>query len=127
MLVFDGIQKAMSGAEADTTNNRMELKAVINGLKDMYSHPVWRTADIVFNTDSQYVQRGITEWIQNWERNGWRTKAKNPVKNQYLWKELKYYADKLSVEWRWVRGHSGNPLNELCDKMVQVEIRRISG
>jgi len=124
VLLIDDIQKAVSGGEENTTNNRMELSAVINGLKDIYSHPLWRSAQIVFHTDSQYVQRGITEWIQNWERNGWQTKAKKPVKNQQLWKELKHYADKLSVEWKWVRGHSGNTYNELCDTMVQAEIKR---
>ncbi len=126
VLMVDDVQKALSGSEGETTNNRMELTAVINGLKDIDSHPEWRAAKVVFNTDSQYVQKGITEWITVWERNGWRTKAKNPVKNQDLWKELKSLADRLSVEWRWVRGHSGDSLNELCDSMVQAEIGRLT-
>ncbi len=126
VLLIDGVQKTCSGGDENTTNNRMELTAVINGLKDVAGHPVWREARILFHTDSQYVQKGITEWIKNWEKNGWRTKAKNPVKNQPLWRELKTLADQLSVEWRWVRGHSGDPLNELCDSMVQAEIRKFA-
>lgn len=126
VLLIDGVQKTCSGGDENTTNNRMELTAVISGLKDIAGHPVWRDANIFFHTDSQYVQKGITQWITTWEKNGWRTKAKNPVKNQTLWRELKSLADGLSVEWRWVRGHSGDPLNELCDRMVQAEMRKFS-
>jgi ribonuclease HI len=126
VLVIDCLQKTLSGRDMSTTNNRMELTAVLNGLKDVNSHPVWRTAEIVFHTDSQYVQRGITKWINTWERNGWLTSGKKPVKNQDLWRELKEVSDQLSIEWRWVRGHSGDSLNELCDKMVRTEIKKIS-
>ena len=126
VLVIEGKKKTMAGGELDTTNNRMELTAVINGLKDIFSFEGWRSANIVFHTDSQYVQRGITEWIKTWEKNGWLTKAKKPVKNQDLWRELKALNEELSVDWRWVRGHSGDNLNELCDRMVRGEIKRIT-
>ena len=123
VLVLDGTQKTMSGAAAETTNNRVELCAVIRALEDIGGHDQWRTASIKFHTDSQYVQKGITQWVANWERNGWLTASKKPVKNQDLWKTLKTMASGLKVEWRWVRGHAGDPLNELCDQMVQQEIR----
>jgi len=127
VILIDNLQKTLSGKTLDTTNNRMELTAVLNGLKDIDGHPVWRFANIVFHTDSQYVQKGITQWISSWEKNGWRTAAKKPVKNQDLWKELKAVSDGLTVEWRWVRGHAGDTMNELCDEMVQAEIKSITG
>jgi ribonuclease HI len=126
ILVIDGTQKKLSGGEANTTNNRMELTAVLNGLKDINSHPEWRKAAVVFHTDSQYVQKGITQWIHTWVRNGWLTSGKKPVKNRDLWIALKDVSDLLDVDWRWVRGHSGDSLNELCDAMVQAEIAKIS-
>ena len=126
VLVADGVQKAISGGHADTTNNRMELTAVINGLKEIDSHQVWRNAPIVFHIDSQYVQKGITQWIKGWEKNGWLTKAKKPVKNQDLWRELKSLSDRLIIEWLWVPGHSGDTFNELCDSMVRAEMKRIA-
>ncbi len=125
VLVIDGEKKTGSGGELATTNNRMELRAVISALEDIQSHDLWRAADIFFHTDSQYVKKGITEWITAWERNGWQTSAKKPVKNQDLWKELRAVSSGMSIEWRWVKGHAGDPLNELCDSMVQVEIGRL--
>ena len=123
VAVIEGKQKRMSGFAADTTNNRMELTAVISALRDVAGFEAWEGAHLRISTDSQYVQKGITEWIPGWVRNGWRTSAGKPVKNQDLWRELKALADSSDVEWRWVRGHVGNELNELCDSMVQAEIR----
>lgn len=125
VLVVDGGEKAMSGGEADTTNNRMELLAVIRALEDISSYAPWRKARVIFHTDSQYVQKGMSEWMATWERNGWLTSAKKPVKNQDLWKTLRNLSSSLDVDWRWVKGHAGNELNEKCDSLVQAEIRKL--
>ena len=112
------------GAQKDTTNNRMELTAVIEALrafKTMQGVP--RQAAVC--TDSQYVQKGITEWIRNWKRNNWRTSEKKPVKNQDLWMELDSLAAELSLTWEWVRGHAGNVYNEYCDRKTQEAIASI--
>jgi len=113
------------GGENSTTNNRMELTAVISSLKAMIARQQ-EPADIprhaLVCTDSQYVQKGITEWIQKWKKNSWRTSDKKPVKNQDLWMELDALARELSLDWEWVRGHAGNTYNELCDSMVQEAI-----
>ena len=107
-----------SGSEKNTTNNRMELTAVISSLKALKSLAgVPRRALVC--TDSQYVQKGITEWIKKWKKNAWRTSDKKPVKNQDLWMELDALAGELSLDWEWVKGHAGNSLNERCDRMVQ--------
>jgi len=112
------------GAQKDTTNNRMELTAVLEALralKTMNDAP--RKATVI--TDSQYVQKGITEWIHTWKSNSWRTSDKKPVKNQDLWMELDALAGEFSLNWEWVRGHAGNHYNELCDKMTQEAIASI--
>ena len=109
------------GSEKDTTNNRMELTAVImalRALKTMTDVP--RQAAVL--TDSQYVQKGITEWIRNWKRNAWRTADKKPVKNQDLWMELDSLANEFPLKWEWVKGHAGNEYNEMCDAMTQEAI-----
>jgi ribonuclease HI len=109
------------GSEKDTTNNRMELTAVImalRALKTMTGVP--RQAAVL--TDSQYVQKGITEWIRNWKRNAWRTADKKPVKNQDLWMELDSLANEFPLKWEWVKGHAGNEYNEMCDAMTQEAI-----
>jgi len=106
------------GSQKDTTNNRMELTAVIMALrafKTMADVP--RQAAVL--TDSQYVQKGITEWIRNWKRNAWRTADKKPVKNRDLWMELDSLAGEFSIQWEWVKGHAGNNYNEMCDAMTQ--------
>ena len=110
-----------SGGEKDTTNNRMELTAVIESLralKTMNGAP----RQVAIYTDSQYVQKGITEWIGKWKRNAWRTSDKKPVKNQDLWLELDSLAGRFSLAWVWVRGHSGIEYNERCDRMTQEAI-----
>jgi len=109
------------GWEKETTNNRMELMAVISALKAIkIMDNIPRHALVC--TDSQYVQKGITEWIQNWKKNSWRTSDKKPVKNQDLWIELDALAAGLSLDWEWVKGHAGNTYNELCDQMTQEAI-----
>jgi ribonuclease HI len=111
-----------SGGEANTTNNRMELRAVISALEE--AERSMPGAPVVVNTDSQYVKNGITTWIANWKRNGWRTADKKPVKNQELWEELDAVASRVGPRFRWVKGHAGVEDNEKCDAMVQVEIAK---
>ncbi len=123
VILADGGQKEVSGGDADTTNNRMELTAVISALRDIYSMKLWKNRRIQLYTDSQYVKNGITQWINNWIRNGWKTAAKKPVKNQDLWQDLQKESERLEVQWNWVKGHAGNTYNELCDSMVQKEMQ----
>ena len=106
------------GGEVYTTNNKMELTAVINAL----SHIKETYGDhhrIAVYTDSQYVKNGITVWIHSWKRNGWKTANKSPVKNQELWMRLESLAESLLLRWNWVKGHAGVPMNELCDTLVR--------
>jgi len=112
------------GAEKNTTNNRMELSAVIEALRAFKAMDGISRKATVF-TDSQYVQKGISEWIFKWKRNSWRTSDKKPVKNQDLWMELDSLAGELHVTWKWVRGHCGNEYNEQCDKMTQEAIKSV--
>jgi ribonuclease HI len=110
------------GAEANTTNNRMELGAVIAALQSLPLPGSQIPEGITVYTDSQYVQRGITQWIHNWKRNNWRTSGKEPVKNRDLWQCLDELSGKIPITWAWVKGHAGNPLNERCDRMTQQAI-----
>ena len=126
VLVLEKGDKTGSGGDPDTTNNRMELTAVIQALKDIHGYAPWKQSKIELHTDSQYVHKGITQWIKRWEINGWQTSAKKPVKNVDLWKTLGNLSKALDVEWQWVRGHSGIRLNELCDRLVMQEMRSIS-
>jgi ribonuclease HI len=116
-LSYDGHEKEISGAEAQTTNNRMELTAVIRALQALK-----RRVPVRIYTDSEYVRRGITEWIGSWKRRGWMTADKKPVKNQDLWQELDALASANTVEWRWVKGHSGVPGNERVDRLANEAI-----
>jgi ribonuclease HI len=113
LLRMGANEKELFGGEANTTNNRMELKAVIKALEELT-----RPCDVVVHTDSQYVQKGISEWIHGWKAKGWRTADKKPVKNDDLWKELDKLAAMHKVDWRWVRGHSGHPENERADQLA---------
>ncbi|MCP3669685.1 MAG: ribonuclease HI [Gammaproteobacteria bacterium] len=113
VMRFKGKEKQLYGGEPETTNNRMELKAVIKALEELT-----RPAEVRVTTDSQYVKKGITEWIHNWKRNGWRTAAKKPVKNSDLWRELDELVAHHDVVWEWVKGHSGHPENELADDLA---------
>jgi ribonuclease HI len=117
----DSVVAEDCGGERYTTNNRMELHAVISALRALK-----RKTDlprrITLYTDSQYVQKGITEWIHIWKGNSWRTSDKKPVKNQDLWLELDALTSEFSIAWNWVKGHAGNPYNERCDKLAQKAI-----
>ena len=113
-----------SEAAPDTTNNRMELTAVIAALEQVARRREWAAASLEIYTDSEYVQKGITRWIRAWEANGWRTSSKQPVKNQDLWKRLRSLEKGHQVQWRWLAGHAGHALNEECDRMVQQAIAR---
>ena len=111
------------GSDRQTTNNRMELSAVIESLRAVKTMDIPR--QITVYTDSQYVQKGITEWIKKWRLNSWRTSDKKPVKNQDLWQELDSLADDFSINWEWVRGHSGIEYNERCDLLTQQAIAQV--
>ena len=110
LLRSQGVEKMFSGAEQETTNNRMELMAAIQGLEALK-----RASSVALTTDSQYVRQGITQWIHGWKRNGWKTSQKQPVKNKVLWQRLDVAVAKHHVEWHWVKGHSGHEENERVD------------
>jgi ribonuclease HI len=112
-LRFGAHEKELFGGEAHTTNNRMELLAVIRALES-----VKRAVPLIIHTDSQYVQKGISEWVTGWKRRGWRTADKKPVKNVDLWQRLDELAAQHQIEWRWVRGHSGDAGNERADALA---------
>jgi ribonuclease HI len=120
VLRFNGTDKELFGGERTTTNNRMELMAVIRGLQALK-----RACEVTVTTDSQYVKNGITQWIHNWKRNGWRTAAKKPVKNEDLWKLLDQEVAQHQVSWHWVRGHSGHPENERADALANKGIEQL--
>ncbi len=112
-LKTGGHEKEICGGELNTTNNRMELMAVIEALSSLT-----RPCDVVVHTDSQYVQKGISEWIHGWKKRGWKTAAKEPVKNADLWQALDAAQARHQVEWRWVRGHNGHAGNERADQLA---------
>jgi ribonuclease HI len=120
MLIYKDNQKKISGGESQTTNNRMELRAVIEALKLLKTH-----CDAVIYTDSQYVKKGMTEWLNGWKRNGWKNSKKEEVKNKDLWQCLDMLVNKHSVEWRWVKGHSGDAHNEAVDCLARQAIKNI--
>ena len=121
LLRHGGREKAICGGEANTTNNRMELMAVIEALKALK-----RPCQVRVHTDSQYVQKGMNEWLPGWKARGWRTADKKPVKNADLWQELEQQAAKHELTWLWVRGHAGDPGNERADQLANegVDIAR---
>ena len=110
-----------SGGEKLTTNNKMELTAVINALKTCQNLGV---KQVSISTDSQYVKNGITAWIFNWKRNGWKTASKDPVKNKELWIELDALRNSFEISWVWVKGHAGIEFNEMCDSLVKKEMEK---
>ena len=116
-----------SAAVRGTTNNQMELTAVIQALEVVRAKPGLRGRAVHLHTDSMYVKNGITDWIRRWKRNGWLNSARKPVKNRELWERLSMLAGDLPVEWHWVNGHSGVPLNERCHAMVQRRILELRG
>jgi ribonuclease HI len=120
LLLTGDTRKELSGAERDTTNNRMELTAAICGLKALK-----RRCVVKLYTDSKYVLQGITEWLPNWKAQGWRTAARKAVKNQDLWEELDAAAAAQDIEWHWVKGHSGHEGNEYVDQLANDAIDRM--
>ena len=117
VLLYRGHRRELSGGEAETTNNRMEMMAVIQALETLS-----RPCDIVLHTDSTYVMKGMTEWLEQWKNRGWRTASKAPVKNVELWQRLEKSIERHNVEWRWVKGHSGVPENERADELAREAI-----
>ena len=113
LLRFGDKEKTLSGAEQDTTNNRMEMMAAIKALESLK-----RPCKVKLTTDSQYVLKGITEWLPGWKKRGWKTAARQPVKNVDLWKRLDQVANGHQIDWHWVRGHTGHPENELADQLA---------
>ncbi len=113
ILFFNGTEKEISGGEAHTTNNRMEIRAAIEGLNALK-----RACAVDLFTDSQYVRQGITQWMHNWKRRGWRTADNKPVKNEDLWRELDEAAARHDVDWHWVKGHADDPINIRVDELA---------
>lgn len=113
LLHYGEHEKELYGAESGTTNNRMELMAAIRALESLK-----RPCDVVLVTDSEYVRKGITLWLADWKRRGWKTADKKPVKNQDLWQRLEQAAQNHRIEWRWIKGHSGHLENERADELA---------
>ncbi|MBX9704366.1 MAG: ribonuclease HI [Silvanigrellaceae bacterium] len=123
VLLFGTLQRRLSGFEENTTNNRMEIMAVIKGLESML-----KPFPVTIYTDSQYVKNAFTQgWLENWQKNNWRTSAGASVKNQDLWREMIFLSRKFALSWEWVRGHSGNKYNEVCDELARNAIKNKSG
>lgn len=120
MLIAGATRKELSGAETETTNNRMELMAAINGLGALK-----RRCSVKLYTDSKYVLQGLTEWLPQWKARGWRTAAREPVKNKDLWEKLDAAAAAQDIEWHWVKGHSGDEGNEYVDALANRAIDRL--
>lgn len=117
LLRYGDHEKTLSGGQSQTTNNRMELTAAIRALQALT-----RPCQVDFYTDSEYLRRGITEWMANWKRRGWKTAAKKPVKNQDLWRELDAAIQGHKIRWNWVRGHAGHRENERVDRLARSAI-----
>lgn len=122
LLRYGGQEQELSGAERDTTNNRMELTAAIRALEALK-----RPCDVCVTTDSEYVRNGITTWLPQWKRRNWKTADRKPVKNVDLWQELERLAAMHDVSWHWVRGHSGHEENERVDRLAVAAIDRLLG
>lgn len=114
ILRWRGHERELNGGEPETTNNRMELMAAIQGLESLK-----RPSKVTVHTDSTYVMDGITKWIHGWKRNGWRTAAKKPVKNEDLWRRLDAALAQHDIQWQWVKGHAGHPENERADALAR--------
>ena len=117
LLRYRQTEKTINGGAAETTNNRMELQAVIEALRTLKEK-----CQVELYTDSTYVKNGITQWLPRWKRNGWRTAGRKPVKNQDLWLQLDGVASKHQVDWHWVKGHSGHPDNDAVDELAREAI-----
>ena len=118
ILMSGGRQREIMGGEAATTNNRMELMAAIRALEALT-----RPCKVELHTDSQYVRQGITEWMKGWKARGWKTADKKPVKNEDLWRQLDAARARHEVDWRWVKGHAGDPLNERADALARAGLK----
>ncbi len=121
ILRWNGHERELSGGENPTTNNRMEMMAAIQALESLK-----RPCKVILVTDSQYVRKGITEWLANWKRNNWKTAAKKPVKNADLWRRLDEAVGQHEIQWKWVRGHSGHPENERADELATAAADRVA-
>lgn len=120
VLSYGQHHRELSGGVPATTNNRMELQAAIEALNALKE-----ACEVEVHTDSEYVKNGVTKWVVNWKRNGWRTKEKKPVKNEDLWKALDAATSRHRVTWKWVKGHAGHEGNERCDSLAQQAIAKI--
>lgn len=120
ILTYGGTEKELSGAEAATTNNRMELMAAIQALEALK-----RASKVRLHTDSKYVMDGVTKWIHGWKKNGWKTADKKPVKNEDLWKRLDEANARHEVTWKWVKGHSDNAMNNRADELARNAIQTL--
>lgn len=114
ILSFKGRERELSGGEAMTTNNRMELMGAISALETLT-----RPCTVALHTDSQYLRQGITSWIHGWKKNGWKTADRKPVKNEELWKRLDAALKQHRIEWKWVKGHAGDAMNERADALAR--------
>jgi ribonuclease HI len=120
LIRWDGVTKELFGGEPTTTNNRMELTAVIEGLRALK-----RSCAVTLHVDSVYVMQGMTSWIHGWKRNGWRTSAKKPVKNDDLWRALDEQVARHRISWVWVKGHAGDPGNERADELANAGVDEV--
>ncbi len=121
-LKYGQAEKKLKGFEQQTTNNRMELSAVIHGLRALS-----RSCQVELKTDSKYVLQGVTEWLSGWKKNGWKTAAKKPVKNVDLWQALDKELSRHKINWHWIKGHSGEPGNEMADLLANQAIDQHTG
>ena len=122
LLIYQGTEKRLYGSEENTTNNRMELMGSIEALKALK-----RPCEVILWTDSQYVKKGISEWLTGWKAKGWRTASNQPVKNQDLWQMLDQEASRHQIDWRWVKGHAGEYGNEVADQLANQAIDELLG
>jgi len=120
LIVYNSSEKEFYGGEQHTTNNRMEMMAAIKALSQLT-----RPCDVVLTTDSQYLRQGITQWIANWKKRGWKTAAKQPVKNKDLWQQLDELVQEHTITWNWVKGHSGHRENERADELANKGIETL--
>lgn len=120
LLEYNGRKKTMHGGEPLTTNNRMEMMAAISALETLRE-----ACDITLFTDSKYVMQGLNEWLPGWKARGWKTASKQPVKNQDLWERLDAAVQRHKIEWRWVKGHAGDPGNEMADQLANQGIEQM--
>ncbi len=120
LLRYQGKERTLHGGEVETTNNRMELMAAIIGLESLQG-----SCRVTLTTDSKYVMNGITDWIENWKKNAWKTAAKKPVKNEDLWRRLDDVSQQHEINWQWVKGHSGHHENELVDALANQGIEEL--